>query len=227
MKALLRNLKFVPPLLCLITTAVAQQQLASLTSGMAANARQLKEYTFKQRTEMYYKGEMKNSKLDEVHYSSNGERMIVPLGEQKSESGFHPRGPAHRLIAKKIENKQADKKQYVERLMFLTSRYLSPETGKMQNALAVADVTRSGASPLIRIHLRDFVKRGDMMTMTFDSTTNRPIKTEIETSMDDGPVSIVLTFDQLHQGPSYPGKTVVKADAEEVEVRVFTYDHRM
>jgi hypothetical protein len=211
----------------LAITAGAQQQLAPVMVGMATNAKQLKQYTFKQRTEIYYNGDLKNSKLDEVHFNSDGERIVVPLGEQKTDSGFHPRGPAHRLIAKKIENKQTETKQYIERLMFMAGRYLSPEPGKLQAAMGQADITRSAANSLVRIHLRDFVKRGDMMVITLDSANNRPVKTEIETTMDDGPVSIVLTFDQMHRSVNYPGKTVVKAEAEDLEVRLFTYDYHL
>lgn len=207
--------------------AAAQQQMSTLMSGMAANARQLKRYTFKQRTEMYYKGDLKNTKLDEVHYNASGERVIIPLHEQKAESGSHRRGPGFRLVARKIEEKQEETKQYVERLMFLTSRYLASEPTKLQTALAKADVTRSVGSSLVRIHLPNFVKNGDMMTMTIDSATNRPVKTEVESTLDDGPISIELTFDQIHQGPNYPGKTVVRSDAEQLEVRVLAYDYRL
>jgi len=37
----------------------------------------------------------------------------------------------------------------------------------------------------------------------------------------------VLAFDQIREGPNYPVKTVVSADAEELEVRVLTYDYRL
>lgn len=214
-------------MMALAITAMAQQQISTLMTGMAANAKQLKRYTYKQRTEMYYKGQLKNTKLDEIHFNVSGERVVIPLGEQKAESGSHRRGPGSRLVAKKIENKQEETKQYVERIMFLTSRYLAPELSKFQAALANADVTKSMGSSLIRIHLRDFVKDGDMMTMTFDSATNRPVKTEVETTLDGGPVSITLTFDQVHEGPNFPGRTVVRSDAEEIEVRMLTYDYRM
>ena len=35
-------------------------------------------------------------------------------------------------------------KEYIERLMSLTSRYLAPEPGKLQAAFATAEVTMSG-----------------------------------------------------------------------------------
>jgi len=215
-------------LAALAIAAEAQQQLSSLMSGMAANARQLKQYTFKQRTEIYYKGDLKTAKLDEVHYNSNGERVVIPLHEEKAESKARPRLPGFGLVARKIENKQEETKQYVERLMFLTSRYLNSDPAKLQAAIGKADVNKSFGNSLVRIQMYDYVKAGDMMTMTLDSATNRPIKTEVETTLDGGPVSIVLTFDQIRgDGPSYPGKATVRSDAEELEVRILTYDYRL
>jgi hypothetical protein len=57
---------------CLLTVLVvaigagAQQQTNALMTGMAANAKQLMQYTFKQRTETYHRGGLKNAKIDEV-----------------------------------------------------------------------------------------------------------------------------------------------------------------
>lgn len=170
---------------------------------------------------------MKNTKIDEVHYNASGERVSIPLDEQKVQSEPPRRGPGSRLIARKIEEEKEKMKDYAERLMALTSRYLAPEPTKFQAAIANAEVTTGGGSSYMRIRVRDYIKAGDTMTMTFDSATKRPIKTEVNTSLDDDPITILLAFDQIHDGPNYPGKTVVRSDAKQLEVRVFTYDYRI
>ena len=225
-----RNISVSGPFAILIFTLMAaaqQPQINTLMSGMAANAGQLRKYTFKQRTETYHKGELKNTKLVEVHYDASGERVNIPLGEQKAQSDPRRRGPGSRMIAKKIEEEQEKMKEYIERLMALTSRYLASDPAKLQTAVANAEVTTGGGSGLVRIAMRNYVKSGDMMTMSFDPATKRPTKTEVSTSLDDAPVSIVLSFDQIQQGPNYPGRTVVMSDANQLEVRVFTYDYRL
>ena len=214
-------------ILAIATEAAAQQQTAALMTAMAANAKQLRQYTFKQRTEMYHNGELKNAKVDEVHYSVGGERVSIPLDEQRAQSEPPRRGPGHRLIAKKIEEEKEKMKEYVERLMSLTSRYLASDPAKLQAAVAGAEITTGGSSSLLRIRMRDYVKYGDSMTMSFDPATKRPVKTEVNTSLDDAPVTIVLAFDQIHEGPNYPGKTVVSSGAKQLEVRVLTYDYRL
>ena len=208
-------------------SAGAQQPTTALMTSMAANAKQLKQYTFKQRTEMYHKGDLKNAKIDEIHYSTTGERISVPLGEQKADSAPRRRGPGSRVIAKKIESKQEEMKEYVERLMSLTSRYLASDPGKLQAAFATADVTMVGSSNLLRVVIRNYVKSGDTMTMTFDKSTNRATKTEVTTNLDDGSVTIALAYDQLHDGLTYPGKTAITSAAAQLEMRIYTYDYRI
>jgi hypothetical protein len=58
----------------LVGTAVAQVPVSYLMHGMAANSKQLRQYTYKQRTETYHEGELKNTKVDEIHYDAGGER---------------------------------------------------------------------------------------------------------------------------------------------------------
>jgi hypothetical protein len=207
--------------------AFAQQPVGALMNGMTANSKQLRQYTFKQRTETYRQNELKNTKVDEVHYNAAGERVLIPLDEKTVQVEAPRRGPGHRIVARKIEEEKEKMKEYVARLMSLTSRYVVSDASRLQAAMDTAEVTTIGHSSEIRIRMRDFVKAGDSVTMTFDSSTKRPIKTEVRTALDDGPVNIVLAFDQIREGPNYPGKMVVNSVAEQLEVRVFTYDYRL
>jgi hypothetical protein len=205
----------------------AQQQSAALISGMAANSKQLKQYTFKQRTETYHKGQLKKARIEEIHYNAGGERVSIPLDDQKEEPESRRRGPGSRIVARKMEQEQEKMKEYIERLTALTSRYVASDPEKLQAAFSRAEVTTGGGSSQVRIVMRDYVKRRDIMTMTFDSATKRLLKTEVTTSLDEDAVSIALAFDQVREGPTYPGKTVIKADEKQLELRIFTYDYRL
>jgi hypothetical protein len=217
-------------LLAIVTVspqADAQQQGTALMTTMAANAQQLRQYTFKQRTEMYHKGELKNVRLDEIHYSASGERVSIPLNEQRAQSDVPRHGPGHRIIAKKMAEEKEKMKEYVDRLISLASRYLGGDPSKLQAALATAEVTTGGGSNQVRFRIRDYVKPGDTMTMSFDSATKRPTTTEIDTSLDGAPVTITSASDQIREGPSYPAKTVLKSDERQLEIRLLTYDYRL
>ena len=110
-------------ILFLVVASGAQQSTTAVMTAMAANSKQLKGYTFKQRTEIYHKGELKNAKVEQVHFTSSGERISIPLEQQKTQTEPSRLRPGARLIAKRMEEKQGEMKDYVERLMAFTSRY--------------------------------------------------------------------------------------------------------
>jgi hypothetical protein len=208
-------------------------QMTGMMSGMAANAEQLKQYTWKQRVETYYKDDLKNAKIDQVHYNASGERVSIPLDEQTPDKqDSRPKPPRiglAKVVGKRvdatIESKQQETKDYIARMMSLTSRYMSADGGKLQAALAAAETSQTPGGR-VRVTLRNYIKAGDTMTLTFDPAAHRPVTTEITTTLDADLVSIVVTFDQLSGGTSYPERSVVKSSAKNVEVRVFTYDYQ-
>jgi len=55
------------------------------------------------------------------------------------------------------------------------------------------------------------------VTVTFDKSTNRATKSEITPNLEDGLATIILAYDQLRDGPSYPAKTVITSAAEQLE----------
>jgi hypothetical protein len=213
--------------LLLIGAAAAQVPVGNPMETMAANNKQLRQYTYKQRTETYHEGELKNTRVDEIHYNVGGERVSIPLDQRQTQSEAPRRGPGHRLVAKKMEEEKEKMRDYTKRLTALASRYPGPDQARLQEAISKAEVTTGGGSSQVRVRMRDYVKPGDSMTMIFDPATKRPLKTEINTFLDDGRVSIVVAFDQLRDGPNYPGKIVMSSITKQLEIRVFTYEYRL
>jgi hypothetical protein len=213
--------------LLLIGAAAGQVPVSNLMETMAANNKQLRQYTYKQRTETYHEGELKNTRVDEIHYNVGGERVSIPLDQRQTQSEAPRRGPGHRLVAKKMEEEKEKMRDYIERLTALASRYPGPDQARLQEAISKGEVTTGGGSSQVRVRMRDYVKPGDSMTMIFDPATKRPVKTEINTFLDDGPVSIVIAFDQLRDGPNYPGRIVMSSITKQLEIRVFTYEYRL
>ena len=230
MKLTIRNAALLLPLVvCVGAGAVVPVEIKSMMSNMARNSQELKQYTYKQRIETYYKEELKSSRIDEIHYDVNGERVSIPLAQQKVEEKQRPvRGPMSRFISKRVEAKQDEMKDYVERLLALSSRYMTADAEKMKSAMNDADLTvGGGAKGYVRIRFRDFVKNGDLVTMSFDSKSKCPVRIEVESRLDEDPVSITVMFDQVRNGPHYAGRTVVRSERQQIEVRAYGYDHRL
>lgn len=117
MKVTFRNAALLLPLLiCMGAVAAVPVEFKSMMLNMARNSEELKQYTYKQRIETYYKEELKSSRIDEIHYDVNGERVSIPLAQQKAEENQRRvRGPMSRFVAKRVEAKQDEMKDYVER----------------------------------------------------------------------------------------------------------------
>jgi hypothetical protein len=205
------------------TCVIALEQPNPLVAGMNANSQQLKKYKFKQLTETYHDGEMKNARIEEVYYSSRGERISIVVEERQPPADPPRRGPGHRLINRKIESEKEKVKETIDRLVTLAGRYLPPDPARLQSAKATKDAN----SGEVRLVLRDYVKDGDSMILSIDPVTKQPTKTEIHTMLDDASVSIVVVSDQIHDGPNYPAKMVIKFEEKRLELRVLTYDYRL
>lgn len=78
-----------------------------LAANMAENSKKLKQYIYLQKTQVYVKGELKNTKTAQVHYDhTTGEKVSVPLDSDSSgqASGGGRRGPLRgRIVEKKKE----------------------------------------------------------------------------------------------------------------------------
>src|SRR5882757_10778201 len=73
------------PLFLILTAALASQAYAQMGGGefaatMAENSKKLKQYTYTQKTQVYFKGELRTTKLSQVHFDpTTGEKVVVPM----------------------------------------------------------------------------------------------------------------------------------------------------
>ena len=120
-----------------------------------------------------------------------------------------------------MESEKEKTKEYIDRLVTLATRYLPPDPAR----LAVAPINKSETD--VRIVVRGYVKDGDTMMIRFDPATKRPTKVEIQTNLEDDPISMVLLLDQLRDGTTYPSRMVVSSDEKKLQLRMFTFDYRL
>ena len=80
---------------CGMAAAVGAQGLSGGMQGMQAgisaqmkkNKAELRQYLWKQRVEVEFKGEDKSTKLDQLHYDASGEIVRVPLSAPPPPAG--------------------------------------------------------------------------------------------------------------------------------------------
>jgi len=194
----------------------------AISGNMAENAEKLKQYTFKQKVEFYLKGELKKTTVSQVHFDSNGQRVAVPLESTPAAESQQRGGRFARKIA---EEKKDEMKDYVERLIGLMGQYFPPNPDKIKDAAKRAEFSQPAPGEAA-VAFYDYLKTGDSMTMTLEAAEKRITEIAVKSSLDDDPVSILVSMSQLPNGPNYPSSTNLKSDAKQVELRISTYDYQ-
>jgi hypothetical protein len=216
-------------LLLIFTVALASQAYAQMTGGdfaakMAENTTKLKQYTYTQKTQVYLKGELRKTKLSQVHFDpTTGEKVVVPMDSSDAEQQ-PDEGRGGRLRARIVEKKRDEMKEYVERLVGLMHQYLPPNPDRIKAAMPHAQITPP-ADGSAKIALSDYLKPGDTETFSIGSESKRLDQIAIKSSLDDDPVSFIVNFARLPDDTNYPSMTTIKSEAKGLEIRVTTSDY--
>lgn len=191
--------------------------------NMAENSKKLKQYTYLQKTEVFLKGEARSTKVDQVHYDSSGEKVVVPVSSTPSAEGQQG-GGGGRLRQRIVEKKKDEMKEYVERLVGLMGQYLPPNGDRMKAAMPRAQITPPSGGEA-KIVLPDYLKQGDSMTLSIEPATKALSKILINSSLDEDPVKFTVDFAKLPDGTNYPSMTSIQSPSKDLEIRVTTSDY--
>jgi len=208
-----------------LTPQLQAQKAAGLAiaSSMAEDTEKLKQYAFKQKAEVYLKGELKKTTVSQIHFDSNGERVAVPIETSPAADTQQRRG----RIARRITDEKKDEmKDYIERLTGLMGQYLPPTPDRIKAAVAGAQFSQPAAG-VAEATFPDYLKSGDSMTITLNAAERRITQLGVKSSLDSDPVSMVVDFSQLPGGTNYPATTSVRSEAKEIELRISTYDYQL
>ena len=206
----------------------SQQRMQAIAQSTMQNAQLLKQYTWKMRTEIEYKDEVKGVKLDQVRFDLDGKPQLTAISaplETKESSGIRPRKKHRRQ--KRIDNKVENKQEYVQRLISLSNRYLTPSQLGTQRLFQTGEFWQGKGpmDPVIRIEAGSLIKPGDALTLMIDPQTRKPLQARIETNLDGDPVSVVADYRVLPNGPSYVARMVIQASQKRMQVKIENFDY--
>jgi len=203
------------------SAAFAQQQQTDFARAQQENARALRNYNWKSRTEVRKGGETKSTKLYLTRYAADGSLHQTLISESsQSIPKFGLRG----LIARK---KKEDFVELLGDLGALAKSYGNLPADRMQRFMAGATKTPE-ATPqarLLRIEGRDVLQPGDSMTVWVDAATRRQRRVEVQTTFEGKPVSIVSEFRDLPNGPTYVARSVIGYADKELSVVTDNFGH--
>lgn len=208
----------------LLTLAAQGPGSAALQSALVARIQEnqlaLRQYTWKQRTELQIKGEVKNTRMELVRFDADGELQKTPLGATTPQER---RGIRGRIL----RDKRDETEEYVQRVMQRVVRYLYPSPASLSTLFQKAEVWegKSETSGTIQVRVKDFVIAGDSLTLYVDAASHKPRKLEVATALDDDPISVVAEYGDLPDGPTYLARTAVNAAKKQIQIKIENFDY--
>src|SRR6202521_3151360 len=201
----------------LVAGLLSAQNGDKLAAGMAENAKRLHHYTYKQRTEVIYKGEDRIVRLNQMRFGPDGKRQATLISQTGGAAG-EATGLGHRIINKKRE----EMKEYGERLSALVENYLPPDPEKLRKALATAEIGQAGNA--LSLTMKGYLKSGDSLALLVDTATRKLKRVDLKTALDKDSIFVTAEMGSIPDGPEYPTLIKIKAPSKNLEIDLSAYD---
>ena len=194
-----------------------QQKLAAAKQAAALNQKALRSYSWLEKTELSLKGEVKNTKVDMCKYGPDGKvqktAVVEPAPAEKK------RGLKGKIVAKKT----GEMKEELEAAVALVQQYVPPSPDLMQVVMNAGTASLSQAGPgFAALKFPGYVKKGDALTLTFESAVKTLHQIEVNTWLDEpeSAVNLKVTMQAMPDGVSYPGSIVFALPKRQLEVKI-------
>ena len=194
-----------------------QQKLAAAKQAAALNQKALRSYSWLEKTELSLKGEVKNTKVDMCRYGPDGKvqktEVVEPAPPEKK------RGLRGKIVAKKT----GEMKEELEAAVALVHQYVPSSPDLMQVVMNAGTASLSQAGPgFAALKFPGYVKKGDALTLTFESAVKTLHQIEVNTWLDEpeNAVNLKVTMQALPDGVSYPGSIVFALPKRQIEVKI-------
>jgi len=202
--------------LLLASVAVFAQpdlDVQQVADGMKKNQEALRDYAWQSRVSVEVDGEENKVDLYQVRYNMSGELEKTRMGGEAKEKKV--RGPIRKNKAKKMKK---GAQEFAEELGNQIESYLWPES--LAKALTTSFARADGGA--LMLLSQDVVQDGDSVEFSLVEATKQPMTLKIETTADDSPVNVEVTFQKLDDGPNYAAQTVVNTVFEGKKVKIVT-----
>jgi hypothetical protein len=194
-----------------------QQKLVAAKEAAARNQQALQSYSWLEKAELSLKGEVKNTKIDMCQYGPDGKvhktAVVEPPPPEKKG------GLKGKIVAKKT----GEMKEELEAAVALVHQYVPPSPDLMQLVMNAGTASIAQAGPgAAALKFPGYVKEGDALTLTFDSTVKSLRQIEVNTWLDEpeNAVTFKVTMESIPDGLSYPGSIVFSLAKRQLVVKI-------
>ncbi len=197
-----------------ITPLVAQMASSNgaFLLAMAANAKRVAQYEWKQRITVIRKGNPSEPMIDQVRFDAGGQmqRTTISAPEQKEMRGLRGK------IA-------AGVREDVKQMMELAARYNKPQ--QMAAAVKQARISQTPGGDTIRLEANHLLESTDSVIMLVNATTHLATHVDIKTDYKGGPMIMAQDYASLPDGPNVMKSMRVSAPKKDLVVNVDSYDY--
>jgi hypothetical protein len=191
-----------------------QQKVAAVEAALYKNTQMLGEYTWQQQETVSVRGDVKKTALYQVQLGPNGKPVKTDIS-QSQPSNQRKFGIRHRIE----ENYQV----YGQQIASLAAGYTQLQPGRLKQLYAQGNVSlRSGGAPgLDAVVVRNYVKPGDAVTITFDRAQQEVLYIHVASYLADpsDAVTITASFARLPDGTSHVTTATVNGQSKSLTIQ--------
>jgi hypothetical protein len=194
-----------------------QQKLAEVKTASAANKQALAHYTWQEQQTTSIKGEVKKQQLFQVSVGPDGQQQKTEIGGSQA-----PPPSGGRLKQHVVAKKTAEFQDYGQQIAELAKQYTAPDPGRLQAAFQAGNVSlqSGGGEGQIILVIKNYVKPGDSVTLTFNRQAKAIQSVQVATYLDDpsDAVTIAAQFAKLPDGTNHVTSTQINGVSKQLTV---------
>lgn len=205
-----------------ISSAAAQnpqmeEKLMAIKQSMAKNKQALAQYSWTETETISIKGEVKDTKIYQVHMGPNGQPQKTEVSNQAAQSG----GRQGRLKEHIVEKKKSEFQEYGEQIAALAKQYTTPDPDRLQQAKQQGNISLQPGSGTISLVIKSYVKPNDTVTMTINDQSKKLVSLNVSTYLNDpkNAVKISAQFAELPDGTNHVASTLVDGVSKQLTVQ--------
>jgi len=207
-----------------------QERIANLKGWLEASQKQVRAYEWIETTVIRQGGAEKARIQKQCFYGPDGKLQKVQISQTAASENKGGPGLLGKLAAKKAEAKKQEVSEYMKKAVELAHAYVPPDPARIQQAAGAGKVSVTMVQPdrMVRIDIRDYLKPGDILSVSIELPTNRLVGLSVVSYLDEpsDAVNVLVTMGVLPDGTIYPAQINLDAKAKGVNVAVQNSGYR-
>jgi hypothetical protein len=191
-----------------------QQKVTEVKQASAANKQALAHYTWQEQQTIAVKGNVKDTKMFQIHVGPDGKPQKEETVNMPQSSG----GRQHGLVHHEKEKKGEEYKEYGQQIAALAQQYAQPDPEGLQRAFQQGNVMiGSGGMPgAVKLVISNYLKPNDKVTLIFNQQARAIQSLQVQSYLNDpkDAVAIAAQFNQLPDGTNHVATMQINGESK-------------